>query len=335
MDDPREPRPLHKQPERNADGTPNSVEHFEREFKFMEGLSYLIDLLERYEKPSRTSTQYELLGGTSDLRKMPEAISWIPGSENPDAIHITLVNEGGKPISTTIEIFVKSGTIYLSRSASNKADNVKEALASDDTSSQLMAELINDDDDDALIVGNGTSLSFPRVPNSQINDFLHSLTRRGEAPEKSRLLELNDGQEELVIGEAMADAIGDCAVGKITHYEYPVGKDRSINFGFDERMSGSRKLVTVSLQYKDWDMNRLAVRVDLDKGVHIGFRNLDGAVKVKESEDGLVQDYLIAQRVIREIKRSILFNPENAKTVSLQALTQYQIDKIASPEDVG
>lgn len=328
MDYPREPRPLHKLPDHSPDGTPNKAEYFEREFKFMENLSYLIDLLERYEKPSRISTQYELLGGTSDLRKMPEAISWIPESDNPDSIHITLVNEAGQPVSTTIEIFGAFGTIYLSRSPRSKADAINEALASDDISSQLQAELIEDNPGDKLINIEGKILDLPRVPNSEINDFLHSLTQRGEAPAISRLA-LKNSQEELVVGEAMADAIGDCAIATTTYYEYQVGKDRSVKFGFEERMSGSRKLATVSLQYKDWDMNRLSAHVDLDKGVNISFRNLDGTV---EPEDVLVQHYLTAHRIIREIKKSILLNPENATTVSLAELTQDEIDGIAAFE---
>ncbi len=333
MDNPREPRPMHRRLGTEESRPSQGAEYFEHEFAFMEDLSNLVDVLERYEAPSRTSTQFELLGGVNELRKMPEDISWIPGSEDPSAIHITLVSENHKAVSTTIEIFGSFGVIYISRSTRSKTDDLQDALKSEYLSKCLQTEFINPDNSDVIIGNNGVAQNLPRISNPQINDFLFSLTRRGQAPELSRLAS-DEEQEELVIGENMVDALSDCAVGTFKTYEYQLDDDRILYFNFSRPMSGSTKLLSVDLFYRDWDMNKLSVHVNMSEGLDIKFKRMDVAAETDNTNVFPTQkDYAIVRRVIREIKNNLLKDPANKRVISIEEVPQSELEKIAAPEN--
>ncbi len=162
---------------------------------------------------------------------------------------------------------------------------------------------------------------------------MYSLTGRGQAPELSRLA--SDGtQEELVIGEDMVDALSDCAVGTLTTHEYQIDEDKSLYFGFNQPMSGSKKLLTVDLFYKDWDMNRLSVHVDMSTGLDIKFKRLDTAAEVGNSNIFPTQkDYAIVRRIIREIANETLKDSTNQKFMSLEEIPQSVLENIATLDD--
>ncbi len=271
---------------------------FEYELEFLETTRQLIDALEKYKEPDRIAYSYNMIGMSHDVYKYPAVIDDFTGNKDFDSIDITVTNEGGAS-STTIEMHGSFGTVYLSRDAAGPE--------SDD-----------DQEGDKIIDLSGETHPIDTVPAHQINDFLFSVSQRGIDPAVKRQDAMN-GYIERVNGEDMRDALDAAAYSSLVHYSYTLNEHATVWFSRDGVM-GKGKIKSITLHYKDSNMDHRVVQIQIDKGMNITFVNLESDNPLLEDLNTREEDYAMALQIIKEETENIIRAANEAAPVVIELL---------------
>ncbi len=271
---------------------------FEYELEFLETTRQLIDALERYKEPDRIAYTYTMIGMSHDVYNYPAVIDDYTGNKDFDSIDITVNNEGISS-STTVEMHGSFGTVYLSRDAAGPE--------SDD-----------DQEGDKIIDLSGETHPIDTVPARQINDFLFSISQRGVDPAITRQGAMN-GSIERVNGEDMRDALEAAAYSSLVHYSYTLNEHTTLWFSRDGIM-GKGKIKSITLHYKDSNMDHRVVEIKIDKGMNITFVNLESDNPLAEDLNTREEDYAMALQIINEETDNIIRAANEAAPVVIELL---------------
>lgn len=303
MTDTNEPRP--SEPSPNQTPTQKDVEHFKHELEFLENVSGLIDALRKYGHPDRKAYTFEIAGMSRDIYAYPKSLDEYIGKKEFSSITVTVSKEEGAS-STTIEMFGSFGRVYISR----------DSITSEQTAG------------DQLISNDNQVMEISRIPDAEINDFLFSLTGRGEDPAETRKL-ADKKHAEKVIGEGMLDALEATAISASVDYTYDLGDGTVVWFRIEGTM-GEEKLTSVTLRYRDRDMNSRVVDVTAAKGLDVRFKSLSAKDSLLSDLYPIRIDYAIALRIIREETAKLIKPTEGKRPISLSDLPASVIDQLSS-----
>jgi hypothetical protein len=307
MDGPHERKPFETADEADKAPPADDAELFKDELEFLETTSKLIDALKKYREPNRTANTYTMLGLTRDKYAYPPVIDDYIGKKDFSSIDVTISKEGAAS-STTIEMYGSFGRIYISRDADGTEND-------------------SEKNTDQIIGDNGKPVDIDRVPDSQINDFLYSMTaRRGIDPAVTRRSTEKDYIER-VVGEDMRDALEDAAYSTSVHYTYELDEHTIVWFSQESSIYGE-KLTTVTLRYRDYDMNDRTVDINIEKGLDIRFRTPESDNILSEYLFTRQEDYAIALRVIREETAKLISSAEEKRHFSLDQLPDSLLEEL-------
>ncbi len=282
MTDPREPQLGQSKP-LDRPRTRSEVEHFEHELAFLDSASALVDTLKKYSNPTRKVHVFEIPGMGRTSFNYPISLDKQFGEIDYESIQISIIEEEDRS-ATIIELVTPRGTIYIARDS-----------------------IITDEEVDYILDDKKEPRTILKVPNGEINDFLHSITQRGNNPAAERFMKNVDtlGSKELVRGELMRAALEDSATHTATYYTYELEDERKVWFSLDGNLS-DEKLISVTIHYKDFDMNDCTADIDLSQGLAIKFKHTDATYGDTSPIYPDDRDYSIALRVMREETQKLM-----------------------------
>jgi hypothetical protein len=300
MDDLPEREPF--KPAFNVDKAPppDGVELFEYVIKLLEATRSLIDVLKKYKEPLRTDITYTIVGMGRDRYFYPPVVDDYIDKKEYATINVSVIEEHGVN-STSIELIGTFGTVYLSR----------DSLGDEDWSIKNQDHIVGDD---------GKPVDIDSVPNSQINDFLYSITRQGiEDPTIARS-KAPLGFAERVVGEDMHKALEAVAETKSVNRNFELDNNIIVWFSEDSSIYGDKQN-TVSIYFKDRDKNERVIEINTEGGFDIRLRSPE----YDNSRSGYLHtgedDYAIALEVIQKAIEKILTSTKETPTTNPDAAT--------------
>ena len=269
-------------------------EHFKYELEFLDTTSKLIEALKKYGKPDRIVYAFDMIGMSRDVYAYPPSLDKYIGKKEFSSIIVTTVKEE-EASSTTIEMLGSFGKVYISRDAINPQN-----------------------DHDQIISSTTDQLEIDRVPDAEINDFLYSMTNRGVNPADTRD-NANHGHLETVVGEEMRDALESAAFSSTVYSTYELDDHTKVWFS-QEGPFNDEKLTSITLHYRDRDMNEIAADITINKGLAIRFSSPGSENELLDYLHSERTNYVIALRVIREETAKLIKPTEGKRPFSLHAL---------------
>lgn len=261
---------------------PEEVERFKSAHMLLSEADGLIDALQKYATPTNVSRTYEIPAMPYSTFKYPDALFKRYKDDNYKSISITSTLNDDGPF-TTIQLIKAGEIVHISRSGLFPEPETNDAVI------KISEDKIEEID---------------RVPNSQINSFLNSIA--GVKPGSTDTYLQRTKTESLadtVNAEEMLDALSKNSIRKSTSHTYELEDGSSVWFS-TEGDSLDEKLIHFSINYLDYDMQRMSAVIDVQKGLEVVFtqQTVDGLINIHPTED----DYSVVLNTMEDLRNSVL-----------------------------